>query len=161
MLLDLKGMLTTISLTLIYQPLSIVLKFTLNYYSLANGANSQYVPPTTILYEINISQTQVKSPKATKSIFHRQEVIKSLDPDLPVFEAASSPVVSSGMAACHLKPQPSGFGPVTSACSVLVILEIKAVVTIAGCMWSFLATKFQTVALSLWNEPAEIQSPGY
>lgn len=49
--------------------------------------------PSLALYEINICQTQVKSPKATKSIFHRQEVIKSPDPDLPVFESASSPVV--------------------------------------------------------------------
>lgn len=71
------------------------------------------MPPTTILREINISQTQVKSPEATKSIFHRQEVIKSLDPALPVFEAASSPAVSSRMARCHLKPQPSGFGPLS------------------------------------------------
>lgn len=69
------------------------------------------MPPTSILQEINISQTQVKSPEATKSIFHRQEVIKSLDPALPVFDAASSPVASSRMARCHLKPQPKGFGP--------------------------------------------------
>lgn len=69
------------------------------------------MPPVAVLREINISQTPVKSPEATKSIFHRQEVIKSLDPALPVFEAARSPVVSSRMARCHLKPQPSGFGP--------------------------------------------------
>lgn len=42
--------------------------------------------------EINIFQTPLKSPEATESIFHRQEVIKSLDPALPAFEAAASPV---------------------------------------------------------------------
>lgn len=69
------------------------------------------MPPTNILQEINISQTRVKSPEATNSIFHRQEVMKSLDPALPVFEAAGSPEVSGRMARRHLKPQPSGFGP--------------------------------------------------
>lgn len=51
--------------------------------------------------EINIFQTPVKSPEATESIFHRQEVIKSLDPALPVFGAAGSP--AAGMARCHLE----------------------------------------------------------
>lgn len=62
--------------------------------------------------KINISQTQVKSLEATKSIFHRQGVIKSLDPAFPVFGAASSSAVSSNMAHYHLKLQPSGYGPV-------------------------------------------------
>lgn len=69
------------------------------------------MPHTNILPEINISQTQVKRLEATESIFHRQGVIKSLNPAPPVFEAARGPAASSRMARCHLKLQPSGFGP--------------------------------------------------
>lgn len=77
-----------------HQPRPIVWKFSLNHCSLANEAGLQYAPPPTRRpsEEINISQTPVKSPEATESIFHRQEVIKSLDPALPVFEAAAGPV---------------------------------------------------------------------
>lgn len=79
--------------TPIHQPRPIVWKFSLNYCSLANEAGSQYAPPDRRpSEEINISQTPVKSPEATESIFHRQEVIKSPDPAPPVFEAAGSPV---------------------------------------------------------------------
>lgn len=80
------------------------------------------MPPTFILGEINISQTHVKSPQATESIFYRQEVIKSLDPALPVFEAGRSPVVSrreDGSA-----PSPSGFGPVHNFSSYRKELEL-------------------------------------
>lgn len=45
-------------------------------------------------------------------------MIKSPDPDRPAFEAASGRAVSSGAARCHLKPQPSGSGPLASARSV-------------------------------------------
>lgn len=60
-------------------------------------------PPTATLREINISQTQVKSPEATKSIFHRQVVIKSLDSAPPVSEAAGGSAEAGGVARCHRK----------------------------------------------------------
>lgn len=96
-----------------------------------------------ILGEINISQTQVKGPVATKSIFHRQEVINSLDPALPLFEAASSPVVSRRMAPCHLKTQPSGFGPLHK------LNRFKGILAAPAACWSILGDHHKACA-ELW-----------
>lgn len=68
------------------------LEIHLNYYSRANEA---------VLGEINIPQTRVKSPEATKSIFQRHGVIKSPGPAPPASEAARSPVANSRVAGCH------------------------------------------------------------
>lgn len=66
--------------------------------------------PAAVSREINMSQAPVKSLQATRSIFHSQEVIKSLDPDLL---ALKQPAVRQRAAAWNGATwnQPSGSGP--------------------------------------------------